>query len=118
MVTSSDEFLLQIKNTTRSDQQKLVSLDVTSLFTNVPIDRTIDIILESVYSHGTLPAPEISSDDLRSLLEICTKETPFKHGDQEFIQVDGVSMGSPLGPTFADFYMSHVESTLLSQTSF
>ena len=55
MVKSSDEFLLCIRNTTLSDEQKIVSLDVTSLFTNDPIDRTIYIILESTYSHGTLP---------------------------------------------------------------
>ena len=40
-------------------------------------------------------------------------ETPSKHGNQIYIQVESVSIGSPKGPTFADFYMSHVESTLL-----
>ena len=57
-------------------------------------------------------------DDLRLLLEVCTKETPFKNSGQEYIQEETVSMGSPLRPTFAHFYMSHVESTLLSQSSF
>ena len=27
-----------------------------------------------------------------------------------YVQVDGVSMGSPLGVTFANFYMSHLEN--------
>ena len=31
-----------------------------------------------------------------------------------YIQVDGVSMGSPLGPTFANFFMSEVENRVLA----
>ena len=31
-----------------------------------------------------------------------------------YVQVDGVSMGSPLGPTMADFYMSNLENVLLN----
>ena len=51
---------------------------------------------------------------MRELLRICTTETPFRHvnGDLYF-QNDGVSMGSPLGPLFADFYMAHVERKVL-----
>lgn len=31
-----------------------------------------------------------------------------------FIQIDGMSMGSPLGPTFANFYMADLENRVLS----
>ena len=31
-----------------------------------------------------------------------------------YIQKDGMSMGSPLGPTFANFYMADVENKVLS----
>ena len=29
-------------------------------------------------------------------------------------QIDGVAMGSPLGPTFANFYMGNLEKSVLS----
>ena len=38
---------------------------------------------------------------------------PFRHVDGTlYVQHDGVSMGSCLGPTFAEFYKSHVEVKL------
>lgn len=52
---------------------------------------------------------------MRELLAICTTENPFSFLDHTYKQIDGVSMGSPRGPTFADFYMSHLECFLLQQ---
>ena len=94
----------------------MCSLDVSSLFTNVPVDETIEIIVRQAYNNHVLAPPKISAQDLRQLLKICTQETPFSHKNKDYIQIDGVSMGSPLGPTFADFYMSYLENKLLLQT--
>ena len=95
--------------------QVLASLDVESLFTNVPFETTIDIIIATAYNHHSLPSPQIDADVMRQLLKICTTATPFSFNGTNYVQKEGVSMGSPLGPTFADFYMSHVENYLLSQ---
>ena len=95
--------------------QKLSSLDVESLFTNVPVTTTIDIIIDAAYHHNQLPPPPIDEQELRQLLTICTSETPFQFSGRTYLQTDGVSMGSPLGPTFADFYMSSLENYVLSQ---
>ena len=115
MVKSTDEFFLRIHNLKLNDKNSVVSLDVSSLFTNVPVEETINIIIQRAYNHPDLPPPPIEQQDLSSLLRVCTQETPFKFGDLEYIQVDGVSMGSPLGGTFADFYMSQLENKLLSE---
>lgn len=50
---------------------------------------------------------------MRELLIVCTTKTPFEFLNQTYVQLDGVSMGSPLGPTFADYYMSDLENHLL-----
>ena len=96
----------------------LFSLDVESLFTNVPVKRTINIILEKVYNHPTIPAPVIPKEILEKLLLICTTEVPFRDMDGTmYVQCDGMSMGSPLGPTFANFFMAEVEERALSNTN-
>ena len=88
----------------------IASLDVDSLFTNVPIDPTIDIIIKHVYHHPTLPQPKIPQNILREFLSICTKESPFRSPTGTlYLQIEGVAMGSPLGPTFAGFYMGDLE---------
>ena len=86
-----------------------------SLFTNVPTEETIEIIINAVYNHPTLPPPPLKTDTMRKLLQVCTSETPFHFCGKTYVQIDGVSIGSPLGPTFADFYMSYLENTLLQQ---
>ena len=89
----------------------IASLDVESLFTNVPIDETIEIILHHVYNHPTVSPPKIPPNLLKKFLAICTKEAPFTAPDGKmYLQVEGVAMGSPLGPTFANFYMGNLES--------
>ena len=93
----------------------IASLDVDSLFTNVPIDPTIDIIIKHVYHHHTLPPPKIPQNILRDFLSICTKESPFRSPTGTlYLQVEGVAMGSPLGPTFAGFYMGELENNIFS----
>ena len=73
---SSEEFLDILK--VRERHGTLASLDASSLFTNVPVDETIGILLENVYSHPSIPAPRVPKAVLRRLLEICTKDTPFR----------------------------------------
>ena len=93
----------------------MASLDVESLFTNLPVDETIDIIIPRVYNHPDIPPPNIPKHILKELLVICTKEVPFitPRGDL-CVQTEGVAMGSPLGPTFAGYYMGHIEHIVLS----
>lgn len=113
MLKSRDEFI-SIIQTTKPDNPPS-SLDVESLFTNVPIQETINIILREVFNHPILPPPEISPRKLEKLLLLCTTSVPFRNIDgQLYIQIDGMSMGSPLGPTFANYYMADLENRVLS----
>ena len=54
---------------------------------------------------------------MKSLLEICCKETPFKFNGKTYLFKDGVAMGTPLGPTFADFYMSKLENEIMEENN-
>ena len=105
--------LLRIKK----PQSEIASIDVESLFTNVPVDDTVQIILEEVYqkrSNG-LEKLALSPEILKNLLA-CTKDAPFRGPDGKlYTQKDGVAMGSPLGPLFANFYMARVEEETFSK---
>ena len=92
----------------------MASLDVTSLFTNVPVDRTIDIIINYVFANPDRPPPKIPPTILRELLKACTTEAPFRCPEGNlYQQIDGVAMGSPLGVLFAQAFMTHVECEVL-----
>ena len=90
-------------------------MDVESLFTNVPVDETISMILDKVYRDENSPKLNIPEPALKSLLEICTKKAPFRtHRNELYVQKDGVAMGSPLGVLFANFYMGVVEERVFN----
>ena len=92
-VKSTEEFLdiLRVKK----PQGEIASIDVESLFTNVPVDQTIDIIIDEAYhkqSNG-LDKPALSPNILRSLLVACTKDSPFRGPDGKlYTQKDGVAI--------------------------
>ena len=96
----------------------ITSLDVESLFTNVLVDNTINIIIETVYNNNNtngMKPPKITVKLLNELLKICTKDLIFRtHQGLLYQQINGVSMGSPLGLPFANFYMAHLENKILS----
>lgn len=87
----------------------MLSFDVESLFTNIPTLETIDIILRLVYKGNKKYHHGLLKEELKKLLIICTQESHFQFNNEFFDQVDGISMGSPLGPLFANIFMADFE---------
>ena len=113
MLSSTDDFLAILRD--RNPEGLICSLDVESLFTNVPVTDTINIICDYCYRTPDTSPPIINEEKLRRLLTLCTKEAPFRHiNGTMYRQVDGVAMGSALGVTFANYYMAHIENTVIS----
>ena len=50
MLESTNDFISKVNRFQFSSNHKLVSFDVTSLFTNVPLNETIRLIADTVYS--------------------------------------------------------------------
>ena len=90
----------------------MTSLDVDSLFTNIPLEETIDICVDNLYSDNESP-PNIPKHNFRNLLNIATKETFFMFNNKYYKQVDGVAMGSPLRLALANIFMCSFESKWL-----
>lgn len=88
----------------------MCSLDVTSLFTNVPLDKAIDVAIKKI--RITHPKLTIDDDNLKELFYYCTKKTNFIFNDEHYDQINGVSMGSPVAPILAHLYMSELEENI------
>ena len=54
----------------------MISFDVVSLFTNVPLQKTIDIILRKVYTEKLIKT-KIPRNKMKELLLLCTQGVPF-----------------------------------------
>ena len=75
-----------------------------SLFTNIPLDEIINICIDNLYNGNYIP-PNCRKHDFRNSLNIATKELVFTFSSEYQTQVDGVAVGSPLGPALADVFM-------------
>jgi len=93
-----------------------VSLDVISLFTNIPIDLIIDLLNEKwslIERHTTIPKQE-----LLNAIKFILNFTYFKFNDKIYRQTYGAPMGSPLSPIVADLIMQDLELYTLKNLTF
>ena len=117
-VTDVYKFLDNIKTAQLSSSDILVSYDVESLFTNVPVDETIDIIVKKAFTNNWFNLThdmDLTECDLKELLTIATKNQLFTFQGKLYEQIDGVAMGSPLGPLMANYFMCSIEEEIASE---
>ena len=115
--TVSDIFVFddELREIKIKDREVLVSYDVSSLFTNVPVDETIETIAERAFENDWFNREydlNITKLDLMELLRIATKNPLFQFEGKLYEQVDGVAMGLPLGPLMANAFICKIEKQL------
>ena len=87
--------------------------DVTSLFTNIPLQETIDIAINLVFNHN--PNLNITRKEFKKLFLFATSQTHFIFNSRFYNQFDGVVIGSPLAPVLANIFMGFHESKWLNE---
>ena len=86
----------------------MASFDIDSLFTNVPLDETIEISVKKLFGRKK-KYKGFSRQQFKKLLSLAVKDSFFLFDDTYYEQVDGVAMGNPLGPTLANIFLCHWE---------
>ena len=106
----SQDFVDRIKNL-GNVEGKMISLDVTALFTNVPLEFVLSKLKEK-YEEGILSLP-IEIDSFLDLVRLSVTSTVFSFNNEGYKQKFGVAMGSPLSPILANLCMEFIESEIL-----
>ena len=79
------------------------SLDVESLFTNIPLNEIIDICINLFCDTKTIH--NLDHNDREELLTLATYELFFIFNQVMYRQSDGAAMGSPSGPILANAFL-------------
>ena len=95
-------FVSQIKNANLTGKF-LVSYDVTSIFTNIPLQETIDIAINLIFNHNL--NLNITKKELKKPFPFATSQTHFIFNSKFYILIDRVAMGSALAPVLANIFM-------------
>lgn len=85
----------------------MVSFDVTSLFTNVPVSDALSLLQTHISNtHFTF---EVPFDIIKSLILLVTEHSHFSFNNKYYTQKEGLSMGSPLSPIISCLYLELLE---------
>ena len=77
-VKNSIDFIDRIKDVVIEQDDILVSFDVVSLFTSIPVDCAIKCIFDLLVVDHSLPTQtQLNAHDIKTCLEICSNCTIF-----------------------------------------
>ena len=96
------------------EKYELVSFDVVSLFSNVPIDLALSVVekrLDDVDVSDRTPLPK---EVLVSLLRLCFSSTTFYYNGTVYQQIFGTAMESSVSVVVTNIVMEHIEDLALS----
>ena len=90
----------------------MASFDVTSLFTNIPVGETVEIISNQIFANRVV-FEGLDRSQFIKLLSLAVRNCHFTFNNRIYQQIDGMAMGNPLGPLFANIFMLFHEKTWL-----
>ena len=100
---STENFIDAIKTIQIPDDHKLVSFDVKSLFTSIPLQLALDCTENAIKN----------SVDIMDLLNLCLTSTYFQYNGKHYKQLHGTAMGSPVSVVVAEIVMQNIEEQAL-----
>ena len=117
-VLNSSQFAKEIANMEISDDEVMVSFDVVSLFTAIPVHKACDYIRDKLNNDSTLQSrTSLTTDDIISLLDFTLSNNYFVYNNCIYKQVHGCAMGSPVSPIVANLCMEVVEELAINTST-
>ena len=111
------DFVNFIENTKVPAEVILVSMDVTSLYTNIPQEEGIDTVCRA-YEIFYRNEPPIPTQLLKRALRLILQENSFQFNGKNCLQTHGTAMGTKMAVAFSNIFMNKVEMEILSQSLF
>ena len=89
-IKNNVDLISRLNQTNNISNHKMVSFDVTALFTNVPVDDLLNFLKEKL---STVSLPH-STDTILELIKLCVKDCKFVFDGKYYLQKFGFAMGN------------------------
>ncbi|KAL9960202.1 hypothetical protein ACROYT_G033624 [Oculina patagonica] len=98
-VPNSQNFSRDIADINILDDETMVSVDVVSLFTAIPVEKACNYIRKKLEDDSSLHSrSSLDIDDIICLLNFVLSNNYFIYNDNIYKQIHGCAMGSPVSP--------------------
>ena len=91
---------------------KPFSIDIKSMYTNIPIEEGILAFQELLNSRNDTEKAKFPTDFVVELLTLVLKSNIFEFNNELWIQILGTAMGTRVAPTFANIFMAKLEKLM------
>ena len=99
---SCTEFIDKLKNIQIKPNYRIASFDIVDLYTNIPVQDTINILKYNLIVANIRSPDEIN--EITALLEVVLNQNYFIFDGKYYIQKKGLAMESPLSGLLEDIY--------------
>ena len=93
----------------------LASLDITNIYSNVPVKETRTILTDKLKYHQSDPQTQ---QELLIWYDVITRQYYFTHNHDIISQHDSLTMGAPSSGLIAELFLQHTENTHLAHLSY
>lgn len=115
LIKDTTDFINFIEHKRFPPNTLLVTMDVTSLYTNIPQNEGIKTVC-AAYDRFYGSNPPVPTRFLREMLRLILQENSFKFTNKPFLQKSGTAMGTKMAVAFANLFMAEIETQILEQS--
>ena len=112
-VKDTTDFIQKLKSTKLAHAKSyLVTLDVSSLYTNIPHKDGLDacrFFLTNASTSNDLPV-----ESILKLVDLVLENNHFQFNKENYMQKMGTAMGSPMAPAYSSLFMGKLEQQFLA----
>ena len=109
----SSQFIIEVENLNIPVNSLLVTIDVTSLYTNIPHNEGIKACHEAFLKLENQNIQQPPAEILTDLIEIVLKNNTFEFNGKCYKQLFGTAMGTKLAPAYANTFLGNLEDKFL-----
>ena len=109
--SSTKQTVDKLKGIVLQPDEIIVSFDVSSLYTNVPVREAIEVAANRLYS-GSVNQPPVDKETFVTLATLSCSNVVMSTHSGTYRQIDGLAMGSPPAPPLANIWLSQYDPSI------